>query len=52
VKVKKKGGEQKMPGKEVLSPKEKKKLDRLEEKYYGKLEDWLKKKPTRINKKN
>ncbi|GAH42171.1 unnamed protein product [marine sediment metagenome] len=36
---------------EILSPKEKKELDRLWEKQYGKLEDWLKKKPRRINKK-
>jgi len=37
--------------KEILSPKEKKKLDRLWEKQYGKLEDWLGKKPIRIDKK-
>ena len=37
--------------KEILSPKEKKKLDRLWEKQYGKLEDWLEKKPIRIDKK-
>ncbi|MBA7517312.1 hypothetical protein ES705_09365 [subsurface metagenome] len=37
--------------KEILSSKEKKKLDRLWEEQYGKLEDWLKKKPIRIDKK-